>query len=81
MFKAYQWLGHPGKGELWAEACEIQCTADVKASASADTLSPQVEIQTSHAEAVQGSGGVLTVVVGAVANLVSDLAGFVQSLF
>jgi len=27
MFKAYQRPGHPGTGELWSEACELECNA------------------------------------------------------
>lgn len=27
MFRAYQRAGHPGRGELWSEACEITCQA------------------------------------------------------
>jgi hypothetical protein len=85
MFKAYQRLGHPGKGELWSEACEIQCLVAVKTAPSADTPSqgePQ-EPQAPQAEPVQDThtGGVLAVVLGAVASLVSDVVGFVQGLF
>jgi hypothetical protein len=80
MFKAYQRLGHPGKGELWSEACELHCTVDHKAPASAVTLN-EGETQTPDREIAQDSDGFLTVVVGTVENLVSNLAGFVQNLF
>ena len=37
MFKAYQRPGHPGTGELWSEACELECEAVVYVVIAVDT--------------------------------------------